>query len=140
MENLQKLVGKTIKKIYFNEKYLKFETDNGNFCFTTEGDCCSESVFYDFYGVKDILGKKIKEIKEVELTTDDRMDGKKYQESIAVYGYQIFWEDEGWGDRTAVFSFRNYSNGYYGGSLEDCKDTEVLPEIKDDVIKTENNE
>jgi len=140
MEGIQRLVGKKVKKIYLNEDYLKFETDDGNVVFTVDGDCCSTSVFYDFYGVKELLKNgKVKEVKEVELTTDDRMDAKNYQESIQVYGYQITTADDGqWGDRTSVFSFRNYSNGYYGGSLEDTEDREVLPEITDDVVETQS--
>lgn len=140
MEGIQRLVGKKVKKLYLNEDYLKFETDDGNIVFTVDGDCCSQSVFYDFYGVKELLKNgKIKEVKEVELTTDDRMDAKNYQESILVYGYQITTEDDGeWGDRTSVFSFRNYSNGCYGGSLEDTVDREVFPEITDDVVETQS--
>jgi len=136
---LKELVGKKVKKIFMNEDYLKFETDQGNFVFSTYGDCCSKSVFYDFYGVKELLKNgKITEVKEVSLTVDDRMDIKQYQESISVYGYQLTTEDKEWGDRTSVFSFRNYSNRYYGGSLEESSDREVLPELTDDLVATEN--
>lgn len=138
-KGLKMLVGKKIKRIFFNEDYLKFETDDGNIVFTVSGDCCSDSVFYDFYGVKELLKNgKVKEVKQVELTIDDKLDKKQYQESIEVYGYQITTEDEEFGDRTSVFSFRNYSNGYYGGTLEDSNDREVLPEIFDDVVETKS--
>ena len=96
------------------------------------------SVFYDFYGVKELLkGNRVTEVKDVQLTIDDRMDGKRYQEEIAVYGFQIFTDSEDWGSRTSVFSFRNYSNGYYGGWMGKADDREVLPEIFDDVIMTQ---
>ena len=137
MENLEKLVGKKIKKIFFNENYLKFETDDGNFCFTVEGDCCSHSVFYDFYGVKKLLeNSKVLSVKEIQLTDDDKKDNKMYQEEVSKYGYEIVTENKEFGEQTSVFSFRNYSNGYYGGWMEDCADQEVLPEINDDVIET----
>jgi len=133
------LVGKTILKIFMNEDNLKFETDQGNVVFFVYGDCCSESVFYDFYGVENLIGKKVKEVKEVELKTDERMDAKRYQEDVKVYGYTITTENPTWGDVTSVFSFRNYSNGYYGGSLELEEDINkvVLPEITKDVVMTQ---
>jgi len=146
MENiLQDLVGKKINKIYLNEDYLKFETDEGNFVYTVLGDCCSSSLFYDFYGVKELLGKKVISVAEKELTADDikqieysSSDKKGEHEDISVYGYQIFTEDKDLGERTSVFSFRNYSNGYYGGWMEKITDFPVFPEIIDDVIETQS--
>ena len=138
----QKLVGKKVLRIYMNEDFLKFETDNGNVVFWVDGDCCSSSVFYDFYGVKKLLNNgSITEVKEVELTTDDkklnRLDKENSDDSIACYGFQITTEDKELGLVTSVFSFRNYSNGYYGGSLEEASDDKiVLPEITDDVYET----
>jgi len=131
------LVGKQINKIYMNEDNLKFDTNDGEITFEVDGDCCSHSAFYDFYGVKDVLGKVVKSVKEIELNIDERMDGKKYQESISVYGFEIVWEDMTWGDRTAVFSFRNYSNGYYGGSMQVCDNLDVTPEVTQDVVMTQ---
>jgi len=141
MENLEKLVGKKIKHIYFNENFLKFETDDGNFCFTVEGDCCSQSVFYDFYGVKKLLENgKVLSVGEVELTEDDKKDNKMYQKEVSKYGHKIVTEDKEFGEQTSVFSFRNYSNGYYGGRMEVCDDKEVLPEITDDVVETKSSD
>jgi hypothetical protein len=145
---LKRLVGSKILKIYMNEDYLKFETDKGNFVFSVSGDCCSSSVFYDFFGVKKLFGKVVKAIEDVELKAEDIGPSKKYDgcqadkkddciDSVEVYGYRIVTEDENLGDVSSVFSFRNYSNGYYGGSLDDCNDREVKPEIFDDVIETE---
>lgn len=137
MDILEVLVGKTIKKIFFNERNLKFETDDGNFCYGVDGDCCSDSVFYDFYGVKNLLNNgKVLSVKEVALTADDKEDKKMYQESMQAYGYQLTTESKEFGEVTSVFSFRNYSNGYYGGSLVVDTDKEVAPEITDDVICT----
>ena len=148
MNGLKRLIGSRVKKIFLNEDYLRFETDKGNFNFCVDGDCCSLSVFYDFFGVKKLLsGNEIVGVSEVDLkptdiTQDeygDDKDKKSYQESIQVYGYQIFTKDPVLGEVTSVLSFRNYSNGCYGGSLEDDKDGLVMPEIFDDVLETVEN-
>jgi hypothetical protein len=144
LKGLQLLVGKTIKKIYMNEGCLKFETDSGNIAFTVDGDCCSQSVFYDFYGVKNLLaGNPVTGVREVELnpgdiikSNGDDTDKKSYQESISAYGFQLFTQSKDFGEVTSVFSFRNYSNGYYGGWMETTGDCIVEPEITDDVIET----
>lgn len=144
MKNLEELVGSRVIKIFMNEEDLKFVTDRGNIVLGVDGDCCSQSVFYDFYGVKKLLaGNVIVSIKEIELhpsdlkeTTYGEEDKKSYQECISVYGYEIVTLDPVLGEVTSVFSFRNYSNGYYGGALEDADNRTVLPEITEDVIET----
>ena len=137
--NYQELVGKRIKKIFMNEDFLKFETDLGNVVYSVEGDCCSQSVFYDFIGVKKLLtGNEVKVVEEIELKCEEQTDKKSYQESIAVYGYRIITLDPVLGEVSSVFSFRNYSNGYYGGYMNVDKDQDVSPEIFDDVIETAN--
>ena len=145
LTSIEKLVGKTVSHIYMNEDHLKFETDQGNIVFTVRGDCCSESVFYDFFGVKKLLeNSKIISAKEINLSAEDIIDNghsqkdkKSYQESISVYGFELVTNNPFFGEQTSVFSFRNYSNGYYGGWIEEAKDIEVLPEIFDDVIETQ---
>lgn len=139
METLKDLVGKKINKIFLNQEYLKFETNEGNFVYTVFGDCCSSSFFYDFYGVKNLLeAGVVKEVKEVELHPTDLFVIPDKGDCTAVYGFSITVEPKEYdyyGDRTAVFSFRNESNGYYGGWIKKKEDREVLPEITDDVIE-----
>ena len=151
-EHSEALIGKKIKRIFMNEDYLKFETDKGNVVFNVYGDCCSQSVFYDFIGVKKLLNNgAVVAFEEIELTPSDiktvkdeydrerTEDKKSYQESIQVYGYRLVTVDPAFGEVSSVFSFRNYSNGYYGGSLELCLEgIDVSPEIFDDVIETAN--
>ena len=134
---LKDLVGKKVLKIFINQEYLKFVTDSGEFTYVVTGDCCSTSYFYDFYGVKNLLDNgKIKEIKQVELhPTDLLVTSSRYEDCIQVYGYQITTESEVYGDVTSVFSFRNASNGYYGGSIDKTENREVLPELVEDVIE-----
>jgi hypothetical protein len=76
--------------------------------------------------LKDLVGKKI----------DKLFLNTGYLN--AVYGYSITLEpkeNDYYGERTAVFSFRNESNGYYGGWIEKTEDREVLPEITEDVLE-----
>lgn len=137
---LKDLVGCKVIKIFLNQTYLKFETDKGNFTYEVTGDCCSSSYFYDFYGVKNLLKNgKIKEIKTVELQPTDLLVKKNDYEDIKVYGYQITTESEEYGEVTSVFSFRNSSNGYYGGSIEKINDDISLPEITQDVVELKEN-
>lgn len=126
------LIGKKINKIFMNKEYLRFETDAGNVTFTIYGDCCSYSFFYDFYGVGNLLKNgRVKEFKEVQL---DPLSDNEYG-CTSVYGFQITTESEEFGEMTSVFSFRNESNGYYGGWMEDSSYDGELPEIKEDVIE-----
>jgi hypothetical protein len=134
-ENLKSLVGKKVLKIFMNEDYLKFETDGGSFTFETEGDCCSQSVFYDFIGVKKLLENgPIISIRMIY--PDPSNDKKMYQESVNAYGCELVTEHPTFGEMTSVFSFRNYSNTYYGGWIQDTEDQDVSPEITDDVLET----
>lgn len=132
---LKDLIGKKITKIYINEEYLRFDTDNGNYTYVVSGDCCSHSYFYDFYGVKNLLENgAIKEIKNVQLDPTDLKVRDPHGDDIKVYGYQFTTEGK-YGDVTAVFSFRNSSNGYYGGDIQLCENKDGLPEITDDVVE-----
>lgn len=143
---MKELIGKTINKIFLDEDYLTFEVDDGEIItYGVWGDCCSSSVWYDFYGVGDLLGKKVKNVKDVELTEDDfftkrlySIDKKvdRFEDSIQIYGVSLYFEDK-YGDRTATVSFRNYSNGYYGGEYAlETKGKRSTNEIHEDVIET----
>lgn len=140
--NLDKLVGRTIKKIYMNEAYLKFETDLGAFCYGVDGDCCSSSYFHDFIGVEKLLADNpVVSTKYIDLEQKDSkvaVNRNDYDE-IQCYGYEIVIEDPKFGEVTSVFSFRNSSNGYYGGSLTTASDDQVVePEITEDVLEAEH--
>ena len=139
----QQMVGRKVTKIFMNTDFLRFETDKGPVVFGVDGDCCSTSRFYDFYGVKNLLNNgAITEVAKVDITpkTGDKDQGAIDIGETSVYGYQLTTESPEFGQVTSVFSFRNYSNGYYGGSLthEDA-DKLVSPEITDDVIDLKAN-
>lgn len=135
---LSDLVGKKIDKIFINSEYLKFVTSEGNFTYVVQGDCCSHSYFYDFYGVKNLIENgKIIDIKTVELLPSDVFYlNKNYSNEIKVYGFQITTEGK-YGEVTSVFSFRNSSNGYYGGWIKklEIETDKELPELTDDILE-----
>lgn len=129
-----RLVGRKVEKIFMNKDSLRFETDKGPVVFGVDGDCCSTSYFYDFYGVANLLKNgPVTEVKSVPL---DEKSTNGSSDEVQCYGYQITTESPEWGQMTSVFSFRNYSNGYYGGSLTNASDdTVVSPEVTEDVIE-----
>jgi hypothetical protein len=124
-ETLHELVGKIICKIYISEQYLIFHIDDGSkFGYMADADCCSQSVFYDFLGVKKLLkNNPVISTKQLPLKgfcyqdKEWKKDRCKLQEYVLIYGYEIVTCDEKFGEVTSVFSFRNYSNGGYGGNL-----------------------
>lgn len=147
---LKELIGATVKKIFMNDEYLKFETDKGDFLYTVEGDCCSHSYLYDFYGVKNLLNNgPITDVKTVEIDSEKAQEAEEAKrqekeksewphiESLQCYGYQLTTISPEFGEVTSVFSFRNESNGYYGGSITQITgdDMEVSPEVTEDIIE-----
>lgn len=142
---IERLVGKVVLKIYMNEDFLKFETDQGSVVYGVYGDCCSSSYFHDFIGVKKLLENgTVLSAKEINLDEKTQKYNETEKETmtwgaISCYGFEIVTEHPVFGEQTSVFSFRNSSNGYYGGSLYDGKDDkDVQPEVTDDVIEASN--
>ncbi|WP_407107262.1 hypothetical protein [Rhodococcus aetherivorans] len=143
-EEIRRLVGRTIKRIYMNEDYLKFETDLGNVVFSVYGDCCSHSYFHDFIGLEKLLkGNPVVSVRPIGLNESDSKVPVNRNDSdvISCYGFEIVTEDTRFGEVTSVFSFRNSSNGWYGGSLENAPDdTVVLPKVTGDVLEAAHAE
>jgi hypothetical protein len=112
---LQAVVGAKVNRIAMDEDTLVFDTDKGLFAFTVSGDCCSCSYFYDFYGVDKLLENgPVTAVGEIELDQSEVVQ----RECTVAYGFQLITENDKWGEQTSVFSFRNDSNGYYGGWME----------------------
>lgn len=109
------LCGRIIQRIAMSHDYLQFDTDAGTFVYRVEGDCCSQSYFYDFHGVEKLLaGNPVVSAREIPLddpTDEDARNG----DVVVAYGFEIVTNDPEFGEVTSVFSFRNDSNGYYGG-------------------------
>lgn len=119
-KGLESIVGKAITDIYMDDDYLVFIAADGTVHgFMVEGDCCSHSYFHDFHGVEKLYQNGV--VKEVGAIDLDEIEGRiatsnqfDYDEVVA-YGFKIVTESPVWGEQTSVFSFRNSSNGYYGG-------------------------
>lgn len=139
MNDIQALVGKKIQRIFMDAVYLKFETNQGDTAFTVEGDCCSHSYFYDFYGVNKLLNNgAVISAQEISLDDPNDEDSRK-GDYVQAYGFELVTEDPQFGEVTSVFSFRNDSNGYYGGWMERTNDVpEDLPELVDDCLGTDH--
>lgn len=114
------LIGKTITGIRFDQQNLVIELGDEYLHLSVDGDCCSSSYFYDFYGVEGIISKRIEDFTEIELDPTDLKAASYDGDVIQVYGYKVTCEpndDYFSTSNVGVFSFRNSSNGYYGGSL-----------------------
>ncbi len=140
-EQLDSLVGRTIRGIYMGEETIVFVTDAEPVAFTVYGDCCSHSYFYDFYGVSHLLDNgPIIAWEAVALdpgdpgyVTEDNKDnraGDYGADQVVCYGYRFTTVHPMFGEVSSVFSFRNDSNGYYGGDLADCETPDDLGTLK----------
>jgi len=120
---LLRLVNRYITAIYMSDDRLTFDTDQGPISFEVEGDCCSHSYFFDFYGVENLLSNgRVVRTEAVDLQPSDpgyhNPDIDDDYDVIKVYGYRLTTEHPEFGEVSSVFSFRNSSNGYYGGWME----------------------
>lgn len=112
-----RLEGHKVTGVTITETTLTFHTHEGDAVYEAEGDCCSHSYFHSFDG----LGMLLSADAVVSLETlrlppvpDDDPDAKR-GDYVSAYGYAIRALP---GPKVvATFSFRNDSNGYYGGYL-----------------------
>lgn len=117
VDGLEILLNRTIAEIRVNEEYLVFtDTEGQIFGFEVIGDCCSHSYFYDFHEPDRLLkGNPVTGVEEIALDDDETGE---YGDVVACYGYRLTTHDETFGPVSTVFSFRNSSNGYYGGWMQ----------------------
>lgn len=152
-EGYDALIGATISAVLISEERLIFQTDRGLVTFRVDGDCCSDSYFYDFYGVKHLLKNgPVTAFEQVDLQPGDPGwhdcskhgempydDGGDWHESREVYGYRITTVHPQFGPVTSVFSFRNDSNGYYGGWMSLVEGSDTIPDgmvsLQDDIAE-----
>lgn len=115
---LARLVGRKIVSVDMGEDKLHFTDDSGDvLTYYVDGRCCSRSYFYDMHGKEKLLGNgPVVSVKEIELKDPNSHEGR-HDEYVKAYGYEIVTEHSKWGEQTTVFSFRNDSNGYYGGEM-----------------------
>lgn len=114
------MVGARISAVYWSEEHLTFQADDGQlFGFTVFGDCCSHSYFHDLIGLEKLLAGTVIKFDPISLAMSDRVgDDNDSDEYVQKYGYRVVTKHPTFGPVTTVFSFRNASNGYYGGWME----------------------
>jgi hypothetical protein len=136
---LRRLVGRTVSEVRMGEYRLSFVTDQGVIAYEVDGDCCSHSYLHDFFGVQNLLENgPITAVDSIELDIDDRPidedNGYEFDdEYIQSYGFRLTTVSPNWGPVSSVFSFRNASNGYYGGLIFRIDSTEFT---EDQVVLT----
>ena len=114
---MKELVGRKVTGISISEDHetLAFDTDKGTIVYTALGGCCSESWFADITGVCELLrGGAVKTVETIDMAGYNVDDGRGRQECDEAYGIKLV-TDRGYTD----IVFRNSSNGYYGGWLDD---------------------
>lgn len=129
-----KIIGLTVEDVFVekqNQNDCVLKTDKGYFKITLGSDCCSESFIGDV--LKADKGKVIR-VEDIELIEGESKDENIYgvptresrQEVDKLFGIKIVLEDFehkcfGPISRSVILSFRNASNGYYGGWVEDVE-------------------
>lgn len=129
---MKKLLCKKIISLYIgeDERSLIFKTNEGLFGYFAEGDCCSESWFADITGVDALINGTVSEVGYISMDGYNVEDGRGRQLSDEAYGIKIT-TDKG----VSRIVYRNSSNGYYGGYLEEIIDPAIdnkVREITDD--------
>jgi hypothetical protein len=131
--DLSSLVGQTIESVLVSddESILAFSVAEqlDLIYFEVEGDCCSESWFADIFCMRNLYSRVIK-VEDIYL--DDKYktdDNRCRQDEDEVYGYRITTMKG-----VAIISFRNSSNGYYGGWCKEVSGTKQhLTKIEPDI-------
>ncbi len=127
---VQKLVGRTVKRVVMNAERtrlgLELENDD-RVVYRTAGDCCSES-WIEHFEVEDLLGGEITGVEIPSWCGPEEVDESDDRgEVVKVYGVRFLVRGRG----VCALEFRNASNGYYGGSIEQEKDDSGWPHLND---------
>lgn len=127
--NESKLLNKVIKSVSIpDDRHINFELEDGTrVSWVAYGDCCSDTWFENISGLGVLSGNKVIEIIEREIPEAVQEALNPYrQESDQLYGYSLKVEVTHYRDyRGSVgfemvdIEFRNSSNGYYGGWIEE---------------------
>jgi hypothetical protein len=115
-----KIVGKRIASVALtsNKEKIVFAFQDGTTqAFVTEGDCCSRSWIEHLEMPNDLAGATLLAVDDsagVDVTEDKEKNADGH-ECLQVYG-TTFRTDRG----DIVLEYRNSSNGYYGGWLQEA--------------------
>jgi hypothetical protein len=118
------------------------DPDDGDIAFTVEGDCCSYSYFYDFLGVRRLLehGPILDAyFKELDDPDPEKDEDAARGECVIAYGVVFVTEHPRFGEVSSVMSFRNDSNGYYGGWMYATDPSNVSEDAPEDAAEWEND-
>lgn len=121
MNGLEKLIGQYIYEIYQDDYRIVFRYgDNQWLEMNAEGGCCSSSWIENVEIIPGAVGSKVVSFTDNYTDTIDSPDHEclqSYQTVISTAHGSISIE------------YRNSSNGYYGGSLEEAKLGDRLPPL-----------
>lgn len=125
-EILNPLVGKQITGVRVEKggEKLAFDTNAGQLSLEVTGDCCSHSWIEHIEGVRNLVGATVLSVSDRDMPGG--IEDEEY-EYLQFYGYDIK-TDKG----NFYFEFRNSSNGYYGGGLENYKTVNNEPFCTED--------
>ncbi len=132
---MKELINKKIENIYVTESELLFETEDSFIKYHVNADCCSNSYYSEIMHPDSILKHVVTSIEELE----EECGEPTIQNSDTLYGYKIS-SDKQEGLSNCIITFRNSSNGYYGGSqsLSGIYEKKDFGEIKDCTHVKEN--
>lgn len=107
------LIGEVIKQIYMVEKdKLEFHTQSGKvISWYVEGDCCSVSWIEHIEGIRNLREKVVF---ECDLASEQYKEEKTDHNLL-----QFYRQDIKTGAGTCSIEFRNDSNGYYCGWIDE---------------------
>lgn len=130
MKTFDELIGKRINGIFTaNDRWaLIFRTTDGQWLrWNTENDCCNEVWFNHITGVDCVGEGNVFDLIRGALVLDtedkgwnDNREGEDGYE-VVQEGFWTIKTDRGYID----IEVRNSHNGYYGGSVHFCEDTEL---------------
>jgi hypothetical protein len=133
MKQLEQLIGCKILKVQLDDAkvYLNFVTDTGDVTYSCYGDCCSESWINHVNGVSELLGGTVQDVDEVDFFGLLNVEPEATRQEFDSVLFHRIKTEKGW----STFEFRNSSNGYYGGSLDEVArlpDDVEMQDIADD--------
>lgn len=113
----EKLIGNRIVELKIADSSIVFQLENYSLiAYSVSGDCCSQSWFSDILNFNSVRNKVIHHLEEPEGLKDYNIaDGRCRDCYDEVYGVTLVAED---GSKCDIY-FRNSSNGYYGGYLNE---------------------
>ena len=114
---LEDLWGQKVTDVSFSDELCVLDTELGQVVLTVEGECCSYSYFHDAVGLDHLRNNgAVLRVETIDLG-DDSAD-EHGDTWTSVYGIKIVTEHPMFGEVNTVISFRNDSNGYYGGECD----------------------